>query len=378
MHSLKCQIFSGKNSVKKIKIIFLTILFFLPQFTWSSDLIVFDNDGLFDDALALGLINNSPTKIKVLGVTQSAGSSTPPIGAQNILSLLEAQQMEKVPVYLGESWPLKNTCVKMKEFSETFGGVDWMGACRAEGEIPPLQKAKIFPQNEPASKFIVDVVKKNPNEVTLVAVGALTNIARALTDNPEIAPKIKKIIIMGGNSVFSGISNSCPHSASDSASKYTCGVAIGNASALAEFNFWYDPEAADIVLKSNIPEKILFTLDSTNQIQLDLKQITALVNVKSALSNYYKLRVFEFMKKYPNRKWNLWDVLPALYLVDSSIVSETEEVYGSVITQYGPAYGAFYAHPTDWGKPGSNSRKMLVVKTVNFSKFYSLLKKKIK
>jgi purine nucleosidase len=86
-----------------------------------------------------------------------------------------------------------------------------------------------------APQFIVDTIRQNPGEITLVAIGPLTNLAIALLWAPDIADKVERVVIMGGTGEHGP----------------------GNVSPTAEFNFWVDPEAVRVVLRSGMPVELV-------------------------------------------------------------------------------------------------------------------------
>lgn len=105
---------------------------------------------------------------------------------------------------------------------------------------------------EDAISFIIDSIKSNPGEITLILIGPLTNISVALNQAPEIAELVKQVVIMGGAYGTHG------HS--------------GNSTPFAEFNFWKAPHAADQVLSSALPVTIV-PLDVTHQVLITGKEI---------------------------------------------------------------------------------------------------------
>jgi len=96
-----------------------------------------------------------------------------------------------------------------------------------------------------ALEAMAGIVERAPGRVTILAIGPLTNVAMLLRLRPGLETRIGAIVFMGGN------------------------VRVpGNASKAAEFNFWFDPEAAQIVLRSAIPRKVMFGLDVCNKVKL--------------------------------------------------------------------------------------------------------------
>ena len=118
---------------------------------------------------------------------------------------------------------------------------------------------KIKPVSETASEIIRRIVRSSPGEISIVAVGPLTNVATALRADPDLAGMIRSIVLMGGS--LSG----------------------GNITPAAEFNFYVDPEAARIVFDAGVPLTMV-GLDVTRQVLLTDDHINALAAAKNPSS----------------------------------------------------------------------------------------------
>lgn len=193
--------------------------------------IILDTDPGIDDALAFILAFNSP-ELKVEAVTTVAGNVNHTKGHKNAKRLLEFLAVEDVPVCAGAVTPL----VKKLGHAEEFHGKTGLG----DSTLPePTMKT------DPRSA--VDIILEKADELgknlTLVAVGPLTNIAVAILADPMLPEKVDKLVIMGG--AF----NLTPYG-------------HGNANSVAEFNIWLDPEAAKIVFNSGI-SMVAAGLDTT-------------------------------------------------------------------------------------------------------------------
>ena len=148
----------------------------------------------------------------------------------------------------------------------------------------------------------------------------MTNIALALRMKPEIETKIKRIVFMGGN------------------------IRVpGNASNAAEFNFWFDPEAARIVLRSRIPKKVMFGLDICNLARIRKAEFDQIANAHTPVTDLYREdlgnRYPAFLKK-PDATGYMWDSLAAAYLLDPDFVTKSESRYLDVQTTWGQFYGS--------------------------------------
>ena len=194
--------------------------------------VIIDTDPGVDDALAILLALRSP-ELKVEAITPVAGNVPLEFTLSNALKLVEIAGRTDVPVAGGASHPLVRNLITA---SYVHGNNGLAGV-----EFP---EPKIKPVAETASELIRKIVRANPGEITIVAVGPLTNVATALRADPELAGKIRAIVIMGGS--LSG----------------------GNVTPAAEFNLYVDPEAARIVFDAGVPltmvgldvtRKVLFT-----------------------------------------------------------------------------------------------------------------------
>jgi inosine-uridine nucleoside N-ribohydrolase len=137
---------------------------------------------------------------------------------------------------------------------------------------------------------------------------------------PDIETKIKRIVFMGGNFKVPG-----------------------NATPMAEFNFWFDPEAARIVLRSRIPVKIMFGLDICNQAPLRKAEFDQIANAHTPITDLFREdlgnRYPGFLHK-PKAEAYMWDALAAAYLIDPGFVTRSESHHLDVVTDWGRFYGA--------------------------------------
>jgi len=175
-----------------------------------------DTDAGSDDAVALIMALNCP-EIKVEAITVVAGNVPIDQAVQNALYVVELGE-KPIPVYKGSSKPL----VQELSTAQHVHGKDGLGdiGLELQGRIPAQGNAV---------DVIVDTAAQFAGELTVVTLGPLTNVASALKKRPAISQEIKKCVIMGGT-----------------------GDGHGNITAVAEYNIWADPEAAQIVFESGI------------------------------------------------------------------------------------------------------------------------------
>ncbi|MET7333694.1 nucleoside hydrolase [Nonomuraea sp. NPDC005650] len=173
--------------------------------------VLIDCDPGIDDALALALAAGSPS-LDVVGVTTVGGNVDLSLTTANALALREFLEMGDVPVTPGSAGALLGEAVRATRVHGTTG----LGGA----VLPTPQRG---PSDGHAVDFIVDTLKAAPGEITLVAVGPLTNIALAVRREPRVVEWARELVIMGGS------------------------FTRGNSNPAAEFNMLADPEAAAIV-----------------------------------------------------------------------------------------------------------------------------------
>ena len=192
--------------------------------------IVIDTDPGQDDAVAILLALAERERLDLLGITTVAGNVPVPLTTANALRILELAGREDVPVFQGASQPLLRP-LRTAEFICGPDGLD--GAA-----LPPPRTAA---RDRHAVAFLIDTLQAAPGRsVTLCALGPLTNLALAFAQQPSLAAKVERIVLMGG--------------ARD----------LGNVTPAAEFNFFVDPHAAAIVLRVDAPI-VMFGLHATHQ-----------------------------------------------------------------------------------------------------------------
>jgi inosine-uridine nucleoside N-ribohydrolase len=210
--------------------------------------IIIDTDPGIDDAMAILLAFNAP-QLSVLGLTTTFGNVPVNLATENALRLVELAGVS-VPVAHGVAKPIIAEPLPHPDFvhgQDGFGNINW-----------PPSTLKVDKRS--AAQFIVDTVHAHPGEVTLVALGPLGNLAKALQLDPSIVDLIPEVILMGG-----------------------AAVEPGNVTPVAEANIINDPHAADIVFTANWPVTMV-GLDVTHKVMIDefLLQVIRRSNAKGA------------------------------------------------------------------------------------------------
>ncbi|HKH85520.1 MAG TPA: nucleoside hydrolase [Nitrososphaera sp.] len=286
--------------------------------------ILMDVDTGIDDAIAIIMALQSP-EIEIIGITTVSGNVTAKAAALNTLGILRKMDKEsKIPVMKGASEPLSKKIVHAEEVHGEKG----LGNIMLQCNPALLQKGNV-------SDFISETLANyRRGEVALVATGPLTNIARAILEDPEITDSLSRICIMGG--------------AFGLASKVH-----GNITQYAEFNFYCDPKAAQIVMthaSSGAVRLNIVGLDVTGKyLMIDDEFVSRLSNRQckkkkkkgGSSSNNDKIpTIVKSLLRYPLTKFGKFD-LPDVFAV---AMFERPELFrfkrGKIdIVQNGPLWG---------------------------------------
>ncbi len=195
--------------------------------------VIIDCDPGIDDAIALTMALFDP-RLEVVGVTAVAGNVSAEQATRNVQALIEQLDPPRYP-RLGAASPAD--ALAMFDNRQLFGE-DGLGNAG-------LASSKLARQH-PAEKLICDEVRAAPGEVTLICLGPLTNVAAALAREPQLISMLGRLVIMGG-----------------------CVNGIGNVTAAAEYNIYFDPHSARQVFRSPTT-KTLIPLDVTTQVTWSL------------------------------------------------------------------------------------------------------------
>ncbi|ALE58426.1 nucleoside hydrolase [Paraburkholderia sp. RL17-368-BIF-A] len=188
--------------------------------------VIYDTDPGVDDAMALVFQALHPD-IELLGLTSVFGNATIETTTHNA-RFLAGRFAPGVPVARGAAAPLERAAPQPLAWIHGNNGLG--NIVLGDSPAAPLDP-------RPAHRFIIDSVRAHPGEVTLLAVGPLTNLALALADDPQIAPLVKQVVVMGGAFGTEGV--------------------LGNVTPAAEANILGDPDAADIVFGAPWPVAIV-------------------------------------------------------------------------------------------------------------------------
>ena len=297
--------------------------------------VIIDCDPGIDDSLAILLALNSP-ELEVLGLTICSGNVPASLGAKNALKALQMCQRLDIPVYVGEEVPLKRELVTAQDTH----GEDGVGENFYEDV-----DAKI---NYGGVDFIIDTLKNN-KDVSIIALGPLTNIAKAIMKDKKAFDNLDEFISMGGAFRIHG-----------------------NCSPVAEFNYWVDPHGADYVYK-NLSKKIhMVGLDVTRKIVLTPNIIEFINRLDKDMAKY----ITEITRFYIDFHWEqegiigcvINDPLAVAYFIDRSLLKGFDS-YAEVVHD-GVAVGQSIVDSFNFYKNEPNAHVLTEVDEKAFMKMF--------
>ena len=261
--------------------------------------LIIDTDPGVDDTMAILLTLNSP-ELVIEGLTTVFGNVGVDLTTINALRILEAAKRDDIPVVSGAGKPLLRS---YRGKGASAHGSDGFG----ETNLP---LPNIHPANSRAAEFIISEVTKAMGEITLLALGPLTNLALAVSLEPSIAKNVRDVIIMGGV-VFPP----------------------GNSSPVAESNIYNDPEAAKIVFNAGWPLTMV-GLDVTRKVIMTSKYLAQFEKI----DNPYASLISKIIPFYLNYYQQSQDI-KGIFVHDSSAIAyalhpewfKTQRVYVDIV-----------------------------------------------
>ncbi|MHA1978630.1 MAG: nucleoside hydrolase [Candidatus Hodarchaeales archaeon] len=251
--------------------------------------VIIDSDGAPDDVYAILYLLKHPG-ITVQALTLSCGVSYVSEGANNFAQLMSFLGYDDIPVAAGKSTPLNvnhTFPTPWRDGSKNFYGLN----------LPSTEKQV---SNLSASELIITLVNSSPEKITIIALGPLTNVALAIQSDPSIKDKIELVDIMGGAVNVPG----------------NVGYESEIPNYEAEWNFYIDPHAVDIVFRSELPI-LLVPLDATNLVPITEE-------FKEKLGQEKITTEADIIHQLLSPGLYFWDILAAVALTDRNIVTIQE------------------------------------------------------
>jgi purine nucleosidase len=305
-------------------------------------LVLIDQDGSGpggSNQMSILALLQSPL-VEVLGITMVTGDAWRDEETLHTLRMLELTGHGNVPVARGAVFPLVRSEQETRLAEPLNGKVAWLGAWgqgqttlveTATGAVVPVTPEHLhahgpyaippMPEGQPtlkaidedAAHFLLRQVRAHPHEVTIYAAGPMTNIALAISIDPQFAALTKGIVLMGGSL----------NPETDDPEFAT--------SPRHEFNFWFDPEAAHIVLRADWPRVDVTTVDVSIKAPFTQQMLDEISKLQTPAAKY--------IAAWSQDRYYLWDELTACAWLDPTLITKEKVVYMDVDLSHGPSYG---------------------------------------
>ena len=303
------------------------------------------------DQQSILLLIQSP-QTEVLGITVVTGDQWLKEEVAHTLRMLELIGRTDIPVVSGAEYPLVRRKQETEMWEQRYGTIAWLGAWTPRFYHPPDElgempegKPSSKPADEDAAHFLIRMVHKFPNEVTIYEGGPMTNLALAISIDPEFVGLAKELVFMGA-----------------SLNPQTTNPEFVN-SPRREFNLWFDPEAAHVVLRAPWKKIICTPVDISVKTKITDAMVAQIKKSNSAAAQYM---VKFFMKDQGG--FYMWDELAAAAWIDPTLITRRETLYMSVNIDHGAAYGNTLTW-TDKDKPGLGERLVEIQMDLDLARF---------
>ncbi len=275
--------------------------------------------------LSLLMLLNSP-QVELLGITTVSGDQWVEPATVFALYATELTGRTDVPVIKGAEKPLLNTSREQELREALYGSHStWHGAFNPDAPPPertwppPGGFPKVQARPGRAADFIIDSVRAHPGEVVLYCAGPLTNVALAVRMDPGIVPLTKALYVMGASS----------------------GGGF-------ELNWWWDPEAAAIVMREPWREIVVTPGEAGAQPFTSEALMRRVVSSGGRLARHVQQVYLDAKPLAGTTQWSaMWDEVLVAALLHPSVITKSETMYLDADTTHGPKYG----HTVAWKRP---------------------------
>lgn len=300
--------------------------------------LIIDTDTAADDSFAL-LVGLLHPHADLRAVTIVAGNVSFNQQVQNaLITIDQAGRSGQVPVYKGAKDPLMRPWLEASAHGDGKGNVDWPD---------PRQ----LPESTHAAEAIVAMINESPGDIDILAIGPLTNIALALALDRDLPRKVGELWIMGG-----------------------CDNSIGNVTAAAEYNFYVDPEAANMVISAGFEVTIVTWTLTLAQATWSDDQLDAVRALKTPLSEFFTIL------NAPNKQFNESvgisgsthpDSLTAMLMMEPSLIRRSSRRRVAIETQSSLTRGYSLMDPREVRRVDGKEFNATVIDEIDAMGFYN-------
>jgi inosine-uridine nucleoside N-ribohydrolase len=300
------------------------------------------------------LLIQSP-QTEVLGITVVTGDQWLKAEVAHTLRMLEIIGRTDIPVVQGAEYPLVRRKEETELWEQQYGSFAWLGAWTPRLYHPPDQlgdmpegKPSTKPIDDDAAHFLVRMVRRFPNQVTIYAGGPMTNLALAISVDAEFPKLVKELVFMGA-----------------SLNPETTDPEFIN-TPRREFNLWFDPEAAHIVLRAPWKKIVCTPVDISVKTRMTIELINRIKAGESPAARY----VGTYARLHGEYNY-LWDELAAAAWLDPSLITKKETRFMDVELNRGAGYGNTLTW-TDRDKPKLQVQSVEVQDDLDTERFYKM------
>jgi inosine-uridine nucleoside N-ribohydrolase len=301
---------------------------------------------------AIALLIQSP-QVEVLGIAVVSGDQWRDEEIAHVLRLLEIMGRTDIPVLKGAAFPLVRSRDEARSWQERYGKVAYTGAWDDRWWHEPFDVPKLpegspstSPAAEDAAHFMLRMLHKYPGEITIYEGGPMTDLALAISLDARFPELARELVFMGGSlnprTDYAEFADNPRH----------------------EFNFWFDPEAAFIVLRAAWSKIVCTPVDISIQTLLTPQMVSRIEASGTPLGHY----IAQFFHPGGGNDY-MWDELVAAAWIDPSLITKRENRYMSVDIDREAGYG----NTLIWGeddRPKTSARPVEIQTDLNKEKFY--------
>ena len=312
----------------------ILLLMSLPSFAQPRRKIIINEDcsGPGGSNMQTLMVLIQSPQVEVLGITVVSGDAWRDEEVAHTLRLLEIMGRTDIPVVPGATFPLVRTREESRLWQQRYGKVAYAGAWderwwHEASVVPPLPEGQPTTKavDETAAHFLIRMVRKYPHEVTIYEGGPMTNLALAISLDPQFPELAQELVFMGG-----------------SLNPQTDNPEFVN-NPRHEFNFWFDPEAAEIVLRAPWKKIVCTPTDISIKTHTTATLVKRIEAGGTPLTRY----IARFAMLTPGADV-MWDELAAAAWIDPTLITKSETRYMALDLDRGAGYG----NTLTWGTQG--------------------------